>query len=95
MRESARRSTDRLPPHRVSPEYIELSAARAWGLTPAYWRGQSADDRARMIAQVQFEATYKGWAEDHLLKKSHERSAESSSENPIFRRMKDRLRSSN
>ena len=27
-----------------------MSAARAWGLTPAEWRRQSADDRARMIA---------------------------------------------
>jgi hypothetical protein len=27
-----------------------MSAAKAWGLTPAEWRRQTADDRARMIA---------------------------------------------
>ncbi len=95
MREAARRSVGKLPPHRVSPEYIELSAARSWGLTPAEWRAQSADDRARMLAQVQFEASYRGWAEDHLMQKSGHGTSPSSQgvENPMFARMKERIRS--
>lgn len=48
-----------------------------------------------MLAQVQFEASYRGWAEDHLMQKSGHGTSPSSQgvENPMFARMKERIRS--
>jgi len=37
--------------------FSQLRVAKAWGLSPAQWREQSADDRAMMIAFEGFEAT--------------------------------------
>ena len=53
-----------------------METAKAFGLTPAQWRAQSPDDRARMIAHEML----KGWREAYQgeqIKKKAERSAKS------------------
>lgn len=55
---------------------------------------QSDDDKARMMAQVQFSAAYEGWVQDVLIEKernSSESRKPSAPENPIFAAMKAKM----
>lgn len=79
-------------------EYIELSAAKAWGMAPDQWRARTEDDRARMMAQVQYEAAYQAWAQDQITEQARKDGGRGASaggderpEHPMFAAMKRRL----
>jgi hypothetical protein len=73
----------------VDEEFVQMSAARAWGLTPAEWRRQSADDRARMIAHE----IIAGVREAHYYEQTASEGAPGRSKyvDPLWEQMKGRV----
>ena len=46
-------------------EFLGLSIAKSWGLTPAEWRALDVDDRASMMASDLFEGTCTAYAAEY------------------------------
>jgi hypothetical protein len=45
---------------------MQLETAKAFGLTPAQWRAQGADDRARMVAHELMRATREAFVAERI-----------------------------
>jgi len=64
--------------------------AKAWGLTPRQWRGESLDDRALMQAFILFEATIEAARQEFRDKRREKEERRDGDEN-TFKKLKQRL----
>ena len=69
-----------------------MRAAKAWGLTPREWRGESVDDRALMQAFTLFEAMIEARRQEWREKKREKEEDRRDRDDNTFRKLKQRLK---
>jgi hypothetical protein len=73
---------------RLEGEFEELQTAKAWGLTPRQWRGQTLDDRALMMALDMAMATREAYRIEFKEKQKRDKDGNGLNSMNDFTRMK-------
>lgn len=67
----------------MGADFTELQTIKAWGLTPAQWREQPVDDRARMMSYEMVSATRKLFSDEKDMAELEAKSKGSSSHKKV------------